>query len=275
VQVLPSDLVVPDVPYLVGLLVAAGIVGAVIYRRRPPVTEETATAFAPWMAAGGTLYALYQAGVLPPEIAPLFSSPTVYVTLGILAVGIWGAVADRPASTWDPTSMPGVLATTGSALLVAALAVAALLGVGPTTRGASPLLLSGIVLVSLVVTVVTWVGLRRVYDVSATETVGLVVVFGHAIDGVSTAVGHDLLGFGEQTPISRVILEAGSSLPTAELIGGGWLFVVVKLALAAAVVAAFQAYVRDEPTEGYLLLGLLAAVGLGPGVHNVVLFALG
>lgn len=33
-------------------------------------------------------------------------------------------------------------------------------------------------------------------------------------------------------------------------------------------------YVREEPTEGYLLLGLVAAVGLGPGVHNLVLFSI-
>jgi uncharacterized membrane protein len=30
--------------------------------------------------------------------------------------------------------------------------------------------------------------------------------------------------------------------------------------------------VRDEPTEGYALLTLVAAVGLGPAFHNLVLF---
>jgi uncharacterized membrane protein len=53
----------------------------------------------------------------------------------------------------------------------------------------------------------------------------------------------------------------------------GWLFVLVKLAVAGAVVVYFAAYVREEPTHANALLGLVAAVGLGPGVHNLLLFA--
>ena len=57
------------------------------------------------------------------------------------------------------------------------------------------------------------------------------------------------------------------------VLGDAWLFVLVKLLAGAAVVVAFDDYVRETPTEGYPLLGLVAAVGLGPGAHNVVLFA--
>jgi uncharacterized membrane protein len=49
--------------------------------------------------------------------------------------------------------------------------------------------------------------------------------------------------------------------------------VVVKLVLVGGVVVLFADYIEDEPTEGYLLLGFIAAVGLGPGVHNLLLFA--
>ena len=107
----------------------------------------------------------------------------------------------------------------------------------------------------------------------ATGAVGLLAVFGHALDGVSTAVGYDLLGFGEQTPLSRLIIEVGAGLPAPAILGDAWLFVVVKLLVGAAVVVAFDGYVREDPAEGYPLLGLVAAVGLGPGAHNVVLFA--
>jgi len=62
-------------------------------------------------------------------------------------------------------------------------------------------------------------------------------------------------------------------LPTAETLGSGWLFVVVKLAVAGGVVVLFADYIDEVPTEGLLLLGFIAAVGLGPGVHNLLLFA--
>jgi uncharacterized membrane protein len=110
--------------------------------------------------------------------------------------------------------------------------------------------------------------------VSATGAVGALAVFGHTLDGVSTAVGYDLLGFGEQTPLSRLIIEAGGALPTAEFIGSAWVFALVKVLVGVGIVALFEEYVRADPLEGYLLLGLVVAVGLGPGFHNLVLFAI-
>lgn len=269
VVVLPSDFGLPPTQYLIGLLGAAAVVGVLLYRVRPPVTEGTVTALAPWMAAGGGLYALYQIGGIPSGATPLFGSPAVYVTVGVLAGGVWLGVADRPGDEWDATTAPGVLAIVGTTLLAIVLLVAYAAAETPN------LWISGLILLAAVLAGgAVWEGLRRVRDVSATGMVGALTVYAHALDGVSTAVGFDHLGFGEQTPLSRVVLQAGEALPTAELVGAGWLFVVVKLALAAAVVALFESYVREEPGEGYLLLGLVAAVGLGPGAHNVVLFAI-
>lgn len=128
---------------------------------------------------------------------------------------------------------------------------------------------------ALVVTPLTWrVVTRLAPEAAAAGSLGLLALFGHALDALSTAVGVDVLGFGERTPLSRVILDAAAALPTAEVIGVGWLFVLVKLAVAGFVVALLADYVREDPTEGSLLLGLVAAVGLGPGVHNLLLFAI-
>jgi uncharacterized membrane protein len=268
VVVLPSDFALPGLPYLVGLLAAAAAVGVLLYRTRPPVTDAVVTALGPWMAAGGGLYALYQVDAVPASVAPVFGSPAVYVTVGVVAGATWLGVADRPADEWRPTSAPGLLASVGAALLVGVLAAAA--AATDPAVGLSALILLG----STVAAGAVWAGLRGLRDVSATGSVGALAVFGHALDGVSTAVAYDHLGFAEQTPLSRLVLRAGEALPTAELVGAGWLFVVVKLALAAVVVALFESYVREDPEEGYLLLGLVTAVGLGPGAHNVVLFAI-
>ncbi len=273
VVILPADFALPASPYLAALAVGAAVVLAALYRRRPPVTAEAVTAFAPWIAAGGALYALYQADIPPGQLAPLFSSPAVYVTVGISAGAVWAVVSERPAGSWAPGAAPALLAGSGAALLAAALGVAAV-GPTPAAVGASPAVSVAILLGSVLLTAVTWATLRRLRDVTATGTVGLLAVFGHTLDGVSTAVGYDLLGFGEQTPLSRLIIEAGGALPTAELIGAAWLFTLVKVGLGAAVVVLFEEYVRTDPTEGYLLLGVVVAVGLGPGFHNLVLFAI-
>jgi len=129
--------------------------------------------------------------------------------------------------------------------------------------------------VAVVLAAVVWSGLRRLApETRITGGVGALAVFGHTLDGVSTAVGIDVLGFGEQSPISRAILTFAADLPTAEIVGAGWLFILVKLALAAVVVVLLSEYVREEPAEGYLLLGAVAAVGLGPGAHNLLLFTI-
>lgn len=271
---LPSDFALPALPYLLGLVAAGVATAGLLYRRRPRVTEDAVTALAPWMAGGGALYAIKQLGAAPPGVAPLFGSPAVYVTTGILAGTVWAATADRPAEGWQPTTTPGLLAITGTALLLSALTAAyasAFYSAGDVNTPVA----AGILVIATALAAVVWFLLARFREgaVETTGSVGLLAVFGHALDGVSTAVGYDLLGFGEQTPLSRIIIEAGGALPTAEFIGAGWLFVVVKVALAAGVVVLFEEYVREEPSEGYLLLGLIAAVGLGPGAHNVVLFA--
>ena len=274
-MILPADFGLPELPYLIALVVAAALTVGVLYVRRPDVTVETVTALTPWMAAGGGLYALYQADTIPPGIAPLFGSPAVYISVGIVAGLLWAALTndDRSSDSWTPTGTPAILAGIGGLLLVAVLLVAA---VGPTPRsfGTPPVVSVVIILVSLAVSAAVWLALVRFTDVSEAGTVGAVTVFGHTLDGLSTAVGYDVLGFGEQTPLSRLIIETGGSLPTAEFLGAAWLFILVKVVLGAAVVVLFEEYVRSEPTEGYLLLGLIAAVGLGPGFHNLVLFVI-
>jgi uncharacterized membrane protein len=98
-------------------------------------------------------------------------------------------------------------------------------------------------------------------------------VLGHTLDGVSTAVGVARLGFGERSPLSRVLLELGG-LPSLPVLGEGWLFLLVKVVVACAVVHLFVPYVRDAPSEGLPLLGFVAAVGLGPALHNLLLFSI-
>ncbi|MFD1514790.1 DUF63 family protein [Halomarina rubra] len=269
-QLLPSGFALPSLPYL--LVVAGGVALALLSLglARPAVRETTVIALTPWMVVGAGLYALYQVDAVPDAIAPLFSSPIVYLSVFAILGFVWGLAS----LTGGPEFAAMVLVVAGSGLLLAVLGFALVVAV--TSTGLH-ILWPGIgVLVAAVVAALAWVVLGRVAPDATriTGSAGALVVFAHTLDGVSTAVGIDQLGFGEQTPLSAAIISLGEGLPTESLLGTAWLFVLLKLALAMAVVVFVASYVEEEPTEGFLLLALVAAVGLGPGVHNVVLFSI-
>lgn len=273
-QVLPEGSAIPPLPFLLVLLFTLTAVFVALRRISPPVTDEVVVAFAPWMVCGSSLYVLYQVGALPRIIAPLFGSPAVYGSVAAVAGGLWAgtAYADLPADRFGLPSVPGIVALAGG--FAALIAVGWVLAVG-ARRGLTVFWPAVGLVVAVVLATIVWVGLRWVSPgVRVTGTTGVLCVFGHALDGVSTAVGLDVLGFGERSPISRAVIELAAGLPTAAIVGSGWLFVLLKLALAVGVLVLMAGYVREEPTEGYLLLGAVAAVGLGPGAHNLLLFSI-
>ncbi|MFB6302015.1 MAG: DUF63 family protein [Haloferacaceae archaeon] len=263
---IPEGFALPPLPYLVGLAFGLGALVLVAAHRRPSVDGRHVLALAPWMVTGAVAHVLYVLDALPTGVRPLAGTPAVYATVALLAGALWlGADATG-------VDAPRTLAVGGTVALVPALAAAIALG---SARGTLSPLWPGVGLaIAALVTAGTWAVLVRLRPgVRAAGRVGPLVVFAHALDGVSTALGVDVLQYGERTPLSRLIIEAGRALPTADLLGAGWLFVAVKLAVAGAVVVALADLVDDDPSQGNLLLGLVAAVGLGPGTHNIVLFA--
>ena len=268
-MVLPTGFALPPVPVLVTVLVAAVGIGYWLSRVGVSVTDRTILAFAPWIMVGSASYVCYQIEVWPASIAPFFGSPIVYLTTFVIAGAVW-LVARRTSDEYR------VLAGVGFVALSIPIALALNHG---TRNGELTLLwpLAG-VFAGIVLTVVTWWALGRVRP-TVTETtarVGGLAILGHALDATSTTVGVDVLGFGEQTPLSAGVMHAAAVMQEAVLggvpLGVGWLFVLVKLLVAGVVVTLLADLVRDDPTEGRLLLGFVAAVGLGPGVHNILLF---
>ncbi|MDZ5812197.1 DUF63 family protein [Halorubrum sp. AD140] len=260
----PEGTTVPPAPHLVAVLLTAGAVAVALRRTPPRVTGRHVLALAPWMALGSATHVLYVVDALPPAIAPLAGSPTVYLTVGSLAGAAWLASAELL-----PDRVPAALAAGGALLLVPVVAAALATGVSPVGARWSAVALAA----TLPIAAAVWTVLTRLRpETAVTGGVGALAVLGHALDGVSTAVGTAQLGFGERTPVSRILLELGW-IPSVPVLGEGWVFLLVKLAVASAVVWLFAEYVRDRPAEGYLLLGFVAAVGLGPAAHNLLLFA--
>ena len=261
----PAGTTLPPLPYLLGIVLAASAVAVSFRRRSPTVTGAHVLALAPWMALGAAAHVLFVVGGLPALLAPLGGSPTVYLTTATLAGGVWLAAS---AVISEPERVPKALAAVGTLGFVATLvAVSAqgIPGLGARWAGLS-------VVLAVPLTLVAWSVLAAVRPaVASIRRVGQLVVFGHALDGVSTALGVTQLGFGERSPLSRIILELG--VPSIPVFGEAWLFVLVKLVVSGGVVSLFAPTVREAPREGLLLVAFVAAVGLGPGVHNLLLFS--
>ena len=114
-----------------------------------------------------------------------------------------------------------------------------------------------------------------------TGRAGIIVVFGHAVDGVANVLAADwldLIGipleYGAKHPVNRIIIDVTESVQPEWLsaaIGTSWPFLVIKLLAATAVVYVFDGRIfEDSPRYAVLLLVAILAVGLGPGTRDMV-----
>ncbi len=276
-----EDFIVPDPVVLVPLLAAAVIVGALLVAIRPPVTAELVFAFVPWMILGALLHVIYQMHravnetLLPDTVDVLFSAPSIYVTTAIVGGIVWLlAVVFTPSD--ERTRQVGIrLAGVGGLLLVPVVGVAGWHATEQFTI--DPVLPIVGLLLSLVVTAGVYglLGLWRPYAVIRARYIGALLLFAHVFDAITTAIGIELLDAGERSTAPQFILDVAAELPTAEYLGEAWLFILVKIIIASAIVVLFSDYPEERPTEGYLFFGALTAVGLGPGAHNFFLFFFG
>jgi len=279
-DVLPADFGLPEPVYWVPTLLVFLAAAVALYALGPTVTDWTAPALVPWIGVGAVLHVLYQGPSLSPAVRPLFGNPTVYFTTGAALVLVW-TVSELVADARSPgASNDRQLGVVGGGVLLVLLGWSAYLV--EVTRQAVQVrpfwpavaLVVGVALAGLCWAVMSLLVPRTVVVAGRT---GAVVLAGHALDGVSTALAVDgpVDGFTERTPLSRLLIDVGASLPTADLVGTAWLFVLVKVVLAGVVLVAFRETVEDRPDAARVVLALVAAVGLGPAVHNLVLFAVG
>jgi len=267
-QLLPAGFGLPPLPYLLALAAVLAGVALGLRRRDPDFGGRHVLALVPWMCVGAAGHVLYVLGALQTALEPLFGTPSAYLTTAAVAGVVWIAALSLDRVGDDAL----VLAVAGAVALLPA--VAGVVGHGLSNGILSPTLPAAGLVVGAALGVGVGALLYRVREPARIAgRAGLLAVAAHGVDGVTTAVGIDLLGFDERTPASRLVIEFAAGLPTADALGAGWLFVLVKLAVACLVVVALAPTVREEPRYGHALLALVTAVGLGPGVHNALLFA--
>lgn len=269
--VLPEGFTLPSPAYSAALLLAALIVAVLLVLLRPEVQDWTVLAFGSWMGVGAALHVLERVGAVPDWAAPLFAAPAVYVSTFILTGGVWlFLVVGQDAGFF--ASVERLMGLIGGSIWIV---LTIFISVVAIERGTfSPLWPVMALVASLLVGGLAYLGLSLTYTtvVARTGKVGGFVVIAHSLDGVTTAVGVDVLGTTERSPVPRMVLEFAEGLPTAEVIGVGWLFVVVKVVLALAIVGLFADFVEANPDRANILFTAIAAVGFGPGVYNLLLY---
>lgn len=274
-----EEFVVPEPPVVAVLAAAALTVAVALYTVRVAVTQETVLAFGPWMVSGALLHVVYQmhttvGETVVPAVPPVvLSAPSVYVTVFALMGVVWTVTAVS-----NPRQVGRVARLLGAGGVTAAVAVGGYaVRVAVDRFALDPVVPLLGLLGSLAVVAVVYraVGRWRPVVVSNARWVGAFVLFAHVFDAVTTAIGVELLDAGERSTFPRLLIDIAADLPTADLLGETWLFVLVKVAIATAIVVLFHDYVVERPTEGNLFFAFIAAVGLGPASHNFFLFALG
>lgn len=262
-MIVPDGFALPPTPYLVTLLAGVAALAIVLFRIDPPFDARTVLATTPWMGIGGGLHVLYVLELAPASIAPFLGTPAVYVSTGILAGLVW------VVALVGTDSVETILGAVGALGLLGVVAV--VVGASSEVGGWWPAIAA---VLSLLLTALIWGGIVRGLPRMAQVTTGsgIALVFGHVLDGVTTAVGIDVLQAGERSPVPRAIMAIAEYLPTAEALGVGWLFVLVKVVMAVGIAYLFVPFVEETERQGHVILALLAAVGLGPGVHNLLLF---
>lgn len=262
---------------------AVGITGVVVtlllYIERPPMTRRTVVSLVPWMVVASALSVLAAQVAYPTSIRPIVSGAGAYVTTYVVVGIVWFVALQFARGARRAGGMPSYLGAMGvgtGLVLVAALLLSAgrldiarlfWLAVAPITAAA----VAAVVLVLL--------GLWYTEAAAYTGIVGGLVVFGHALGAIATAVA--VVGGGNHSLLSALVREFLVAVDVGGLVGvdlqllwiGG--FVWAKLVLATAVVVALSTYTHRQPNRGNLLLGLFAAVGVVGGVTSLLGFVVG
>ena len=286
-QVPFEGFVVPPVEYTALLAVGTALVLALLYALQPPVTQRTVLAFVPWMVSGAALHVFYQVGeqfqvsLYPAFAEPLFSAPAVYLTTFVAMGAIWVLSAivglGFQSSVSGDDKVSRYLGAAGLGVMIALVGLVVWQGLDPAVGPLEPILPLVGIITTMVVTFVVYIliGTWRTRIIAQARIVGALVLFAHLLDGITTAIGRDVLEIGERSVLSARIMEFAADLPTAQYIGSGWLFVVVKMLLAVVIVVGFADYVSEDPVRGNLFFALIVALGIGPAMNNVFLFLLG
>ena len=288
----PGYTLVSEVGYVVVLLLA--LVGVYLLLRRLGIGDSRSLFYAlfPFMLFGGALRTIEDAGIaalsagaeqlIPFPWSALIISPFIYVTVFVvtLAAVLAGVRLERRGVV-DAYEYP--VAAIGTLLLGASVGYLTFLAVTTPYVSLRPQVLAVVAIGATLSAAATWLLIERFAPTinEGTGLIGLVLLWGHAVDGVANVVGLDwmpALGAGPNLvpkhPVNAAVVDiTGWVLPPSVLAvtGDTWPFLLLKLAAATFVIWVFEPDLLEEsPRYSILLLIAVLAVGLGPGTRDVL-----
>ena len=287
----PGYTLVSEIGYMITLLVA--LTGVVFLLRRLDLgtDREFFYALLPFVFLGGALRVVEDANDAVPAGEALISyplntlliSPIIYFTVFGLTLGaVVAAVAAERAGVIERYARP--LLGAGVAFLAVTLGyLASLRLAGAEGVEFYPQVLVVVLVGATAAALVNWALVERFApQVNAgTGLIGLVILWGHAVDGVANVVGLDwmiALGAGPNLvpkhPVNQFVVDVtAATLPASVLAvtGDTWPFLLVKLVAATFVLWVFEEDIfEDSPRYTMLLLVAVLAVGLGPGTRDML-----
>ena len=288
----PGYTLVSEVGYVLVLLLA--LIGVYFLLRRLDIGDSRSLFYAlfPFMLFGGALRTVEDAGIaalaagseplIGFPVSALIISPFIYVTvfaMTLAAVGVGVALERR--GVVDAYEYP--VAAIGTLLVAGSVGYLTSLAVTTTYVSLRPQVLAVVVIGATLSAVATWLLIERFAPAinAGTGLMGLVLLWGHSIDGVANVVGLDwmpALGAGPNLvpkhPVNAAVVDiTGAVLPASVLAvtGDTWPFLLLKLAAATFVIWVFEPDLLEEsPRYSILLLIAVLAVGLGPGTRDVL-----
>ena len=288
----PGYTTVSTVSYAAVLL--GMLVGVVFLLRRLDLGGDIELFYAlfPFVLLGGAMRTVEDAGVaatragveplIPFPVSALLISPFIYGTVFVFTLGcVLATVALERRGVVGDYVRPLFAAGVGGL----ALAVGYLSYLAVTTEYVTfyPQVIGLVLVVSTVAAAATWAVATRRHPAirRGTGAAGVLIIWGHAVDGVANVVGLDwmpaLAGTANLVPkhvVNALIVDwTGRLLPASvvAVTGDAWPFLLVKLAAATFVVWVFNGELFDEsPQYTLLLLVTVLAVGLGPGTRDML-----
>ena len=284
----PGYTLVSEVGYVVILLVALAGVSLLLRRLDIARTTDFFLALVPLFVFGGALRVVEDAdnamsdALFPYPWDTLIISPFIYVTVFAITLGcVVLAYALAARGLADDYARP--LFAMGAVAVVASVGYLGYLAATTPFVGFDAAVIGSILTIATATTGVTWWLIER-YEPSindGTGSIGLVVIWGHAIDGAANVIGLDWMPVlaGSANLVPKHVVNAAIVDWTARLLppsvlavtGDAWPFLIVKLAAATFVVWVFNDEMFAE-SQRYtvLLLITVLAVGLGPGMRDML-----
>jgi len=294
----PGYTTVSTVSYMVVLIFMLGGVYMLLQRFDLRPYADFFLALVPFMLFGGALrvvedsfVAAQRADVAPAIDFPLSAaliSPFIYFTVFFIALGAF--LLAKSLSRNDLTeTYHRPLAVMGAVTLVGTVGYLVYLAFTADYVGWYPLVTVVTVGLASVFAAGAYLGLERFRPElnEGTGYMGPVVVWGHAIDGVANVIASDWIGafgipgqgYSAKHVVNRIIIDVTNAVQPAGVtaaIGDSWPFLVVKLAVAVAIIGIFdERFFEESPRYAVMLLSAILAVGLGPGTRDMIRVSLG